>query len=349
MLWAEKTQCSIMDARNAFRVKPDGENIFLNSTHVTVKDDANDLVEDKNTNRSFDVSDFRAMDADGDGYVTADELKMVLTQSSGMSETDAAISAEKMIRSADKNGDNRLDFGELKEVMSVYLHGKGAERRDKEQRISIVPSPAIERRSLEDAPLTLDEHVDETKGRSEPLDEVHHHRPGRSLSPRRERVTSFVPSHSTSPYAKLYQSPSPRLRSCGASDVLSGEDMLRKEEHIKSGRASLTVATDAFQYEMARILDFTHRFFGNVSQSRSRGEISDACRQIRELYTFWSRPYAFGPLNKSCKASLIRWVHEWLDDFDAKYGRRFAMLGPTDEIIYEASLSAIAADEFASR
>ena len=59
---------------------------------------------------------FRVFDADGDGYVTAEELRQVMERL-GESLTNDEVKA--MILAADMDGDGRVDFGEFVKLMHL--------------------------------------------------------------------------------------------------------------------------------------------------------------------------------------------------------------------------------------
>jgi Ca2+-binding EF-hand superfamily protein len=54
------------------------------------------------------ISQFQEIDADGDGYITARELKESLQQTDGITPEQA----EAIVRWADENGDRRIDLKE---------------------------------------------------------------------------------------------------------------------------------------------------------------------------------------------------------------------------------------------
>lgn len=63
---------------------------------------------------------FKVFDEDGDGYISAKELQVVLGKL-GFSEGDEIGRVEKMITSVDRNQDGRVDFFEFKDMMSSVL------------------------------------------------------------------------------------------------------------------------------------------------------------------------------------------------------------------------------------
>lgn len=63
---------------------------------------------------------FKVFDEDGDGYISARELQMVLGKL-GFSEGSEIDRVEKMIVSVDSNRDGRVDFFEFKDMMRSVL------------------------------------------------------------------------------------------------------------------------------------------------------------------------------------------------------------------------------------
>jgi calcium-binding protein CML len=63
---------------------------------------------------------FKVFDEDGDGYISAKELQMVLGKL-GFSEGNEIDRVEKMIVSVDRNRDGRVDFFEFKDMMRSVL------------------------------------------------------------------------------------------------------------------------------------------------------------------------------------------------------------------------------------
>lgn len=63
---------------------------------------------------------FKVFDEDGDGYISAKELQVVLGKL-GFSEGNEIGRVEKMITSVDRNQDGRVDFFEFKDMMSSVL------------------------------------------------------------------------------------------------------------------------------------------------------------------------------------------------------------------------------------
>lgn len=72
---------------------------------VGVPDDESDLTEA-----------FKVFDEDGDGYISATELQVVLGKL-GFSECNEMTRVEEMIGSVDRNHDGRVDFFEFKDMM----------------------------------------------------------------------------------------------------------------------------------------------------------------------------------------------------------------------------------------
>ena len=69
---------------------------------------------------------FKLFDIDGDGVITIDELKSLISKVGGdMSEADAAA----LIHAADKDGNMGIDFSEFAKLWEA-LHGEGEVRRD---------------------------------------------------------------------------------------------------------------------------------------------------------------------------------------------------------------------------
>lgn len=65
----------------------------------------------------YDLSEaFKVFDEDGDGYISAAELQVVLGKL-GLQEGTEMDRVEKMISSVDKNNDGRVDFFEFKDMM----------------------------------------------------------------------------------------------------------------------------------------------------------------------------------------------------------------------------------------
>lgn len=63
---------------------------------------------------------FKVFDEDGDGYISAKELQVVLGKL-GFSEGNEMDRVEKMITSVDRNQDGRVDFFEFKDMMRSVL------------------------------------------------------------------------------------------------------------------------------------------------------------------------------------------------------------------------------------
>ena len=58
---------------------------------------------------------FERLDKDGDGYLDVDELKYLLLDM-GFAPSKAVVEAKEMLKAADQNGDNQVDFQEFKQV-----------------------------------------------------------------------------------------------------------------------------------------------------------------------------------------------------------------------------------------
>jgi calcium-binding protein CML len=59
---------------------------------------------------------FRVFDANGDGYITVDELSVVLS-SLGLKQGRTAEECRRMIGQVDRDGDGRVDFHEFRQMM----------------------------------------------------------------------------------------------------------------------------------------------------------------------------------------------------------------------------------------
>lgn len=69
----------------------------------------------------YDLSEaFKVFDEDGDGYISAKELQVVLGKL-GLQEGTELDRVEKMISSVDKNHDGRVDFFEFKDMMRSVI------------------------------------------------------------------------------------------------------------------------------------------------------------------------------------------------------------------------------------
>jgi|UniRef100_A0A2N9FI14 calcium-binding protein CML len=85
---------------------------------------AEDVAEIDHKTMSQEDSDlseaFKVFDEDGDGYISAKELQVVLGKL-GFSEGNEIDRVEKMIFSVDRNQDGRVDFFEFKDMMRSVL------------------------------------------------------------------------------------------------------------------------------------------------------------------------------------------------------------------------------------
>ncbi|XP_050213085.1 probable calcium-binding protein CML43 [Mercurialis annua] len=76
---------------------------------------------DPMTQEESDLSEaFKVFDEDGDGYISAHELQVVLKKL-GMPEAKEIARIEQMICSVDRNHDGRVDFFEFKDMMRSVL------------------------------------------------------------------------------------------------------------------------------------------------------------------------------------------------------------------------------------
>lgn len=77
--------------------------------------------EERLAQEESDLSEaFKVFDEDGDGYISAKELQVVLGKL-GLAEGDEIGRVEKMITSVDRNHDGRVDFFEFKDMMRSVL------------------------------------------------------------------------------------------------------------------------------------------------------------------------------------------------------------------------------------
>ncbi|KAJ7961027.1 Calcium binding protein [Quillaja saponaria] len=71
--------------------------------------------------QSLDLTEaFKVFDEDGDGYISAKELQVVLGKL-GFPEGEEMDRVERMIISVDRNHDGRVDFFEFKDMMQAAL------------------------------------------------------------------------------------------------------------------------------------------------------------------------------------------------------------------------------------
>ncbi|CAA3023750.1 calcium-binding CAST-like [Olea europaea subsp. europaea] len=78
-------------------------------------------LDDENTDEESDLTEaFKVFDEDGDGYISAKELQVVLMKL-GLQEGMEIERVEKMISSVDRNHDGRVDFFEFKDMMRSVM------------------------------------------------------------------------------------------------------------------------------------------------------------------------------------------------------------------------------------
>lgn len=78
-------------------------------------------LDDENTDEESDLTEaFKVFDEDGDGYISAKELQVVLGKL-GLQEGMEIERVEKMISSVDRNHDGRVDFFEFKDMMRSVM------------------------------------------------------------------------------------------------------------------------------------------------------------------------------------------------------------------------------------
>ncbi|XP_057488998.1 calcium-binding protein CAST-like [Actinidia eriantha] len=79
--------------------------------------DLEEVDEDETGQEESDLSEaFKVFDEDGDGYISATELQVVL-EKLGLAEAREMDRVERMILSVDRNHDGRVDFFEFKDMM----------------------------------------------------------------------------------------------------------------------------------------------------------------------------------------------------------------------------------------
>ena len=89
--------------------------------HVGVEEDQKINNHQTMSQEDLDLSEaFKVFDEDGDGYISAKELQIVLGKL-GLSEGNEIGRVEKMIFSVDQNQDGRVDFFEFKDMMRGVL------------------------------------------------------------------------------------------------------------------------------------------------------------------------------------------------------------------------------------
>lgn len=96
----------------------------LNDTYFgDLEEPATAAEQEKLSQEEADLSEaFKVFDEDGDGYISAKELQVVLGKL-GLAEGNEIGRVEKMITSVDRNHDGRVDFFEFKDMMrSVVVH-----------------------------------------------------------------------------------------------------------------------------------------------------------------------------------------------------------------------------------
>jgi len=98
----------------------------LNDTYYGYGDDGGQACDEEETKSKLsqeesDLSEaFKVFDEDGDGYISAKELQVVLGKL-GFSEGKEIDRVEKMIISVDRNRDGRVDFFEFKDMMRSVM------------------------------------------------------------------------------------------------------------------------------------------------------------------------------------------------------------------------------------
>ena len=98
----------------------------LNDTYFGYGDDGDQAcdeedIKSKLSQEESDLSEaFKVFDVDGDGYISAKELQVVLGKL-GFSEGKEIDRVEKMIISVDRNRDGRVDFFEFKDMMRSVM------------------------------------------------------------------------------------------------------------------------------------------------------------------------------------------------------------------------------------
>jgi calcium-binding protein CML len=98
----------------------------LNDTYFGYGDDGGQACDEEETKSKLsqeesDLSEaFKVFDEDGDGYISAKELQVVLGKL-GFSEGKEIDRVEKMIISVDRNRDGRVDFFEFKDMMRSVM------------------------------------------------------------------------------------------------------------------------------------------------------------------------------------------------------------------------------------
>jgi calcium-binding protein CML len=98
----------------------------LNDTYFGYGDDGDQACDEEETKSKLsqeesDLSEaFKVFDEDGDGYISAKELQVVLGKL-GFSEGKEIDRVEKMIISVDRNRDGRVDFFEFKDMMRSVM------------------------------------------------------------------------------------------------------------------------------------------------------------------------------------------------------------------------------------
>nr|XP_043609723.1 calcium-binding protein CAST-like [Erigeron canadensis] len=82
-------------------------------------DDVVELIGSKEEQEEADLTEaFKVFDENGDGFISANELQMVLGKL-GFSEANEMARVKMMISSVDLNHDGRVDFSEFKDMMRV--------------------------------------------------------------------------------------------------------------------------------------------------------------------------------------------------------------------------------------
>lgn len=97
----------------------DDASLLVAEEAETTSSGADDQIE--MSQEDSDLSEaFKVFDEDGDGYISAKELQVVLGKL-GFSEGNEIDRVEKMITSVDRNQDGRVDFFEFKDMMRSVL------------------------------------------------------------------------------------------------------------------------------------------------------------------------------------------------------------------------------------
>ncbi|KAJ9179706.1 hypothetical protein P3X46_008041 [Hevea brasiliensis] len=93
----------------------------LDETFFTYDEENTEDGQDAMTQEESDLSEaFKVFDEDGDGYISAHELQVVLNKL-GMPEAKEIDRVQQMICSVDRNHDGRVDFFEFKDMMRSVI------------------------------------------------------------------------------------------------------------------------------------------------------------------------------------------------------------------------------------